>query len=56
MTTLGIVWFFLIFLLIAGYFVLGGFDLGAGVLFPFLARTDGEHGRVLSNRVRLHRE
>lgn len=46
MTTLGIVWFFLIFLLIAGYFVLDGFDLGAGVLFPFLARTDGERSLV----------
>ena len=46
MTTLGIVWFFLIFLLIAGYFVLDGFDLGAGVLSPFLARTDGERSLV----------
>ena len=28
-------WFLLIFVLIAGYFVLDGFDLGAGVLYPF---------------------
>ena len=46
MTTLGIVWFFLIFLLIAGYFVLDGFDLGAGVLSLLLARTDGERSLV----------
>ena len=46
MTTLGIVWFFLIFLLIAGYFVLDGFDLGAGVLSPFLARTDDERSII----------
>lgn len=42
MTVLGIIWFFLIFLLIAGYFVLDGFDLGVGVLYPFIARTDEE--------------
>ncbi len=42
MTILGIIWFFLIFLLIAGYFVLDGFDLGVGVLYPFVARTDEE--------------
>ncbi len=29
MTILQILWFFLIFVLIAGYFVLDGFDLGA---------------------------
>ena len=42
MTVLGILWYFLIFLLIAGYFVLDGFDLGAGVLYPFLAKTEQE--------------
>lgn len=42
MTTLGILWYFLIFLLIAGYFVLDGFDLGVGVLYPFIAKTDAE--------------
>ena len=46
MTTLGIVWYFLIFLLIAGYFVLDGFDLGAGVLSPFLAKTDADRAMV----------
>ena len=46
MTALGILWYFLIFLLIAGYFVLDGFDLGAGVLYPFLAKTEGEKALV----------
>ncbi|MBO4352983.1 MAG: cytochrome d ubiquinol oxidase subunit II [Eggerthellaceae bacterium] len=46
MTTLGIVWYFLIFLLIAGYFVLDGFDLGVGVLFPVVAKTDKERDLV----------
>lgn len=43
MTVLGIIWFCLIFVLIAGYFVLDGFDLGAGVLSPIVAKTDEEH-------------
>lgn len=38
MTALSILWFFLVFLLIAGYFVLDGFDLGAGILYPFIAK------------------
>ena len=39
-------WFFLIFVLIAGYFVLDGFDLGAGVLYPFIAKSEGEKAVV----------
>ena len=39
-TFLQILWFFLIFLLIAGYFILDGFDLGVGVLYPFVAKDD----------------
>lgn len=39
-------WFLLIFVLIAGYFVLDGFDLGAGVLYPFVAKGDKEKAVV----------
>ena len=46
MTTLGILWYFLIFLLIAGYFVLDGFDLGAGVLYPFIAKDEEEKAMI----------
>jgi cytochrome d ubiquinol oxidase subunit II len=35
-------WFLLIGVLFAGYSLLDGFDLGVGVLFPFLAKTDDE--------------
>lgn len=45
-TLLQIVWFFLIFVLIAGYFILDGFDLGAGVLSPFVAKNDKERAIV----------
>jgi cytochrome d ubiquinol oxidase subunit II len=44
------VWFLLIGVLLAGYSVLDGFDLGVGVLFPFLARTENEK-RALANAV-----
>ena len=43
-TVFGALWYFLIFLLIAGYFVLDGFDLGIGVLMPFIAKDDEERG------------
>ena len=36
------VWFLLIGVLLAGYSVLDGFDLGIGALFPFLAKSEGE--------------
>ena len=47
MTTLGILWFILIAVLVIGYFVLDGFDLGAGVLYPFLAKDDTDKMRIL---------
>ena len=40
MSVLSILWFFLIFVLIAGYFILDGFDLGAGILYPFVAKNN----------------
>lgn len=46
MTVLGILWFILIAVLIAGYFVLDGFDLGSGVLSPFVAKTEKEKAIV----------
>ncbi len=40
MSVLAVLWFFLIFLLIAGYFVLDGFDLGVGILYPFICKDE----------------
>ena len=42
------VWFVLFILIIAAYLVLDGFDLGVGILHPFVARTDGERRVVLN--------
>jgi cytochrome d ubiquinol oxidase subunit II len=36
------IWFFLVAFLLTGYVILDGFDLGAGVLYPFVARTEDE--------------
>ena len=46
MTILGILWFFLIAVVIAGYFILDGFDLGAAILSPFVAKTEQERAIV----------
>jgi cytochrome d ubiquinol oxidase subunit II len=46
-TTLQALWFLLIGLLLAGYSVLDGFDLGVGVLFPFLAKTEEDKRALL---------
>lgn len=39
---LGNIWFVLVGVLLAGYSILDGFDLGIGVLFPFLAKSESE--------------
>jgi len=46
MTFLQILWFALIAVLIGGYFILDGFDLGAGVLYPFIAKNDKEKATI----------
>jgi cytochrome bd ubiquinol oxidase subunit II len=47
MPTLGDIWFLLVGVLLLGYAVLDGFDLGAGILNPFVAKTDDERRTVL---------
>jgi cytochrome d ubiquinol oxidase subunit II len=41
------IWFWLVAIMITGYVVLDGFDLGAGALHLFIARTDQERRTVL---------
>ena len=43
------VWFCLVTIVIAGYVLLDGFDLGAGIVQLFVARSDRESGQVLSS-------
>jgi len=37
-----VLWFILIGVLLVGYFVLDGFDLGVGILYPFLGKDEKE--------------
>jgi cytochrome bd ubiquinol oxidase subunit II len=45
--SLQVVWFCLIAVLWAGYFLLEGFDFGVGMLLPFLPRDEAERGAML---------
>jgi cytochrome d ubiquinol oxidase subunit II len=43
---LQILWFLLIAILLVGYFILDGFDLGSGILYPFIAKDEKEKAIV----------
>ncbi len=45
-----VVWYFLLGVLLTGYAILDGFDLGVGILHPFVPRTDHER-RVFLNSI-----
>ncbi|MEW6716598.1 MAG: cytochrome d ubiquinol oxidase subunit II [Chloroflexota bacterium] len=47
LATLQIIWYVLIGILISGYAILDGFDLGVGVLSPFVARNEQERRLLL---------
>jgi cytochrome d ubiquinol oxidase subunit II len=47
--TLNDVWFLLFILIIAGYLILDGFDMGVGILLLPLARTDAERRTFLNS-------
>ncbi len=50
---LNTLWFLLIAILFVGYFVLEGFDLGVGILLPFLGKNDTQR-RVILNTIGPH--
>jgi len=43
------IWFCLVAIMIAGYVVLDGFDLGAGIIHLFVAKSDAERRAVLAS-------
>ena len=47
--SLGDIWFGLFVLIIAGYLILDGFDMGVGILHPWVAKTDEERRIVLNS-------
>jgi cytochrome bd ubiquinol oxidase subunit II len=48
-SAMGTIWFWLVALMIVIYVLLDGFDLGAGAIHLFVARTDGERRQVLAS-------
>jgi cytochrome d ubiquinol oxidase subunit II len=46
---MGIIWFWLVAVMIVGYVVFDGFDLGVGVLHLFLARNEQERKETLAS-------
>src|SRR6266700_3116238 len=44
---MGFIWFWLVAVMMVAYVVFDGFDLGVGILHPFLARTEEERQLVL---------
>ncbi len=44
-----IVWFVILNILLIGYAILDGFDLGVGILHPFVAKTDTERRLVMNS-------
>ena len=48
--TLKLIWWVLVCVLLIGFAVMDGFDMGIGALLPFVARTDSER-RVLINAI-----
>jgi len=46
---MGFIWFWLVAVMIVGYVVLDGFDLGVGVLHLFLVRTESERRATLAS-------
>ncbi len=46
---MGFIWFWLVAIMIVGYVVLDGFDLGVGVLHLFIARNEAERRAMLAS-------
>ena len=46
---LTVIWFVLLGILISGYAILDGFDLGVGILHPLVAKTDRERRLVMNS-------
>jgi cytochrome d ubiquinol oxidase subunit II len=44
---MGLIWFWLVAVMLSAYVILDGFDLGVGALYPFLARTEDERAMMI---------
>ena len=46
-TSMGTLWFWIVAVMLTAYVVLDGFDLGVGILYLFVARTEAERAQAL---------
>jgi cytochrome d ubiquinol oxidase subunit II len=44
---MGFLWYWIVAVMLAAYVVLDGFDLGVGICYPFLARTEAERRTMM---------
>ncbi len=44
---MGTLWFWIVAVMLSAYVVFDGFDLGVGIVFPFVAKTEAEKGQAL---------
>ena len=44
---MGTLWFWIVAVMLAAYVVLDGFDLGVGIIYPFVAKTEEEKRQAL---------
>jgi len=44
---MGFLWYWIVAVMLAAYVVLDGFDLGVGILYPFLARTEADRRAMM---------
>lgn len=49
--TLKLIWWGLVGVLLIGFALTGGFDLGVGALLPWMGRSDEERGAVVESIV-----
>ncbi|HSS46313.1 MAG TPA: cytochrome d ubiquinol oxidase subunit II, partial [Burkholderiales bacterium] len=47
--TLKLIWWVFVGLLLIGFAVMGGFDMGVGMLLPFLGKTDEERRAIINS-------
>lgn len=44
---MGFIWYWIVLAMLAAYVVLDGFDLGAGILYPIIGRTEQERSTII---------
>src|SRR5258707_77262 len=47
---MGAIWFWIVAVMVAAYVVLDGFDIGVGILYPFLGQTEDDR-RVMMRSI-----